>query len=183
VPRLASVLGAALAVALAGCGGEDAPSRKPPRPVRLHVASPADTALVDAGTVEVRGTVSPARAQVRVQGRPARVSGGSFSAVVALAPGANVVDVAATARNRAAALTAFRVTREQRVTVPDLTGAGVDDAERALARRGLHLRTKRGGGFLDPLVPHGLAVCEQEPVAGADVRRGTTVRAVVARAC
>ena len=186
MPRLTPVLGAAgatLAVAIAGCGGQDAASRKPPRPVRLHVSSPADTALVDGGTVEVRGTVSPPRAQVRVQGRPARVSGGAFSALVALEQGPNVIDVAATARNRAAALTAFRVTREQRVTVPDLTGAGVDDAQRALGRRGLHLRTQRGGGFLDPLVPHALAVCEQEPVAGADVRRGATVRTLVARAC
>src|SRR3954447_9453416 len=177
------MLGAALLVMLAGCGGGDAASRKPPRPVRLQVSSPADTALVRSGTVEVRGTVSPAAAQVRVQGRPAQVSGGTFSAVVALDQGANVIDIAATARNHAAALTAFRVTREQRVAVPDLTGAGVDDAERALARRGLHLRTERGGGFLDPLVPHGLAVCEQDPVGGTDVQRGATVRAVVARAC
>jgi len=156
---------------------------KPPPPVRLQVSSPADTALVDGGTVEVRGRVSPARAEVRVQGRRARVTGGAFSAVVSLAQGPNVIDVAATARKRSAAMTAFRVTREQRVAVPDLAGVGLDDAQRALAGRGLRLETERGGGFLDPLVPSGLAVCEQEPAAGADVRRGTTVHAVVARAC
>jgi beta-lactam-binding protein with PASTA domain len=32
-------------------------------------------------------------------------------------------------------------------------------------------------------VPKGLGICEQEPAAGAEVRRGTTVRVVVARAC
>jgi beta-lactam-binding protein with PASTA domain len=69
------------------------------------------------------------------------------------------------------------------VTVPDLTGLGVDDAQRTIARRGLHLRTARGGGILDPLVPSGIAICEQAPTAGTDVQRGATVRAVVARAC
>ena len=69
------------------------------------------------------------------------------------------------------------------MTVPDLVGAGVDDAERRIERRGLTLETKRGGGFLDPLVPKGLGVCEQEPAAGNEVRRGSTVHVVVARAC
>src|SRR3954452_9722483 len=117
--RPSSLLGAAsavLAVALAGCGGDGATDPKPPPPVRLEISSPLDTALVESGTVEVRGTVSPARAQVRVQGRTAQVSGGAFSAVVPLDDGANVIDVAATARDRSAALTAFRVTRQQRVT-------------------------------------------------------------------
>jgi len=50
-------------------------------------------------------------------------------------------------------------------------------------RRGLTLERKRGGGFLDPLVPNGLGVCAQEPAAGSEVRRGSTVRVVVARAC
>ena len=89
----------------------------------------------------------------------------------------------ATASDRSAALTAFRVTREERVTVPDLVGAGVDDAERLAERRGLGLERKRGGGFLDPLVPKGLGVCVQEPAAGSEVRRGSSVRVVVARAC
>jgi len=170
-------------MAAGGCGGEDGASMRPPRAVQLSVSAPADTALVDGATVEVRGSVSPRRARVRVQGRPARVSGGTFSALVALREGANVIDVSATARNRSAALTAFRVTREQRATVPDLVGAGVDEAESLVARRGLHVRMERGGGFLDSLVPNGLAVCEQEPAASTDVRRGTTIRAVVARAC
>jgi hypothetical protein len=166
-----------------GCGGENRTAEKPKPPVQLRVSSPSDTALVLGSTVRVSGSVSPSTAQVQVQGRRAQVSGGRFSSEVALEPGPNVIDVAATARNHAAALTAFRVTREQRVTVPDLAGADVDDAERRIERRGLNLERKRGGGFLDSLVPKGLGVCEQEPAAGSEVRRGSTVRVVVARAC
>ena len=179
--RSGALIGAVLV--LAGCGEADRTAPKPKPPVKLQVSSPSDTALVLGSTVQVTGSVSPSTAQVQVQGRRAQVSGGRFSSEVPLEPGPNVIDVAATARNRSAALTAFRVTREQRVTVPDLVGAGVDDAERRIERRGLSLERKRGGGFLDPLVPKGLGVCEQEPAAGSEVRRGTTVRVVVARAC
>jgi len=181
VVRLRALIAAALVIA--GCGGEDRAAPKPQRPVTLRVASPSDSALVLGSTVVVSGSVSPAGARVQVQGRRAEVSGGRFSSQVPLEPGPNVIDVEATARNRSAALTAFRVTREQRVTVPDLVGEGVDDAERKTARRGLGLESRRGGGFLDPLVPNGLGVCEQDPAAGSEVRRGTTVRVVVARAC
>ncbi len=181
--RFRTLLLAALVAALAGCGGEERTAQKPKPPVKLQVSSPSDTALVLGRTVQVTGTVSPSTARVQVQGRSAQVVAGRFRSEVPLEPGANVIDVAATARNRSAALTAFRVTREQRVTVPDLVGDGVDDAERKVARRGLSLERRRGGGFLDPLVPKGLGVCEQEPEAGAEVRRGTTIRVVVARAC
>jgi len=184
VVRFATLIVAALVAAfVAGCGGKDRTAEKPKPPVKLRVSSPSDTALVLGSTVQVSGTVSPSTAQVQVQGRPAPVNGGRFRSEVSLEPGPNVIDVAATASNRSAALTAFRVTREQRVTVPDLVGAGVDDAERKVGRRGLSLERRRGGGFLDPLVPKGLGVCEQEPGAGTEVRRGTTVRVVVARAC
>jgi hypothetical protein len=184
VVRFGSLIGAVLVVALAaGCGGKDPAAQRPKPPVKLRVSSPSDTALVLGSSVQVSGSVSPSTARVQVQGRSAQVSGGRFSSTVSLEPGANVIDVAATARNRSAALAAFRVTREQRVTVPDLVGAGVDDAERKIERRGLSLESQRGGGFLDSLVPNGLGVCEQEPAAGAEVRRGTTVRVVVARAC
>jgi Glucodextranase, domain B/PASTA domain len=179
-----SLVGAAcatLVVALAGCG--DRAAQKPPPPVRVVVTSPTDLGVVAAGTVQVRGNVSPRNAQVQVQGHRARVSGGTFTASVPLEQGPNVIDVAATARRRTAALTAFRITREQRVTVPDLAGVGVDDAKARIARRGLHLESKRGGGFLDSLVPSGISVCQQSPAAGDEVRRGTTVKVIVARAC
>jgi Glucodextranase, domain B/PASTA domain len=184
VVRLGRLIGTALVVALiAGCGGEDRTAQKPPPPVRLQVTAPIDLGVVAVGTVEVRGSVSPRNAQVQVQGHRAHVSGGTFTASVPLEQGPNVIDVAATAGHRSAALTAFRVTREQRVTVPDLAGVGADDAKERIARRGLHLESKRGGGFLDSLVPSGLAVCQQSPAAGDQVRRGATVHVIVARAC
>ena len=169
-------------IAVAGCGDDPTP-QKPKPPVKLSVASPSDTALVLGSTVRVSGSVSPSSARVQVQGKRAQVSGGRFTSEVPLEPGPNVIDVAATASNRSAALTAFRVTREQRVGVPDIVGAGLEDAERSIQRRGLTLESERGGGFLDSLVPKGLGVCEQEPAAGSQVRRGSTVRVVVARAC
>jgi hypothetical protein len=41
---------AALAV-VGGCGGEDKPAAKPPRPVALTIAQPGDTETAEAGTV------------------------------------------------------------------------------------------------------------------------------------
>ena len=90
-----------------------------------------------------RSAAASARAPRRCRSRgSARRSAAAASARGPLEPGPNVIDVAATARNRSAALTAFRVTREQRVAVPDLVGAGVDDAERATERRGLTPRAQ-----------------------------------------
>ena len=142
---------------LAGCGDETPPP-KPQKPVQLQISAPVDTAVVQGATMQVRGTVSPPGARVRVQGHAAQVSG-------------------------AAALTAFRVTREERVGVPDLAGLSVDDAEDAAKQRDLKLEAERGGGFLDSLVPRRIGVCEQSPAPGKQVRRGTTVRVLVARAC
>ena len=173
-----------LVLGTAACGGEDRPAaRKPPKPVRLVISSPGDSAVVRGSTMQVRGTVSPARARVEVLGRTVAVRGGQFASVVPLVVGANVIDVTATARGRSAALAAFRVTREERIAVPDLVGMAADDAARDAEGRGLRLDAKRGGGFLDPLVPRRLAVCEQSPRANAAVRRGATIHVIVARAC
>jgi hypothetical protein len=172
----------AASVLLAGCGA-DTPPPKPQKPVRLSVFTPSDTAVVQGATAQVTGTVSPPGARVKVQGHVARVSGGSFTSTVELAQGPNVIDVAATARGRATALTAFRVTREERVAVPRLTGLSLDDAHTQAEQRDLELTTERGGGFLDPLVPRGFHVCEQSPAPGKQVRRGSTVKLLVARSC
>jgi len=174
---------AAFAV-VGGCGGEDKPPPKPPRPVALTLEQPGDTATVESGTVYVRGTVEPATAQVRVLGRPASVSGGSFSIQVPLEPGANVVDVIASAPRRAPMLTAFRVTREVLVVVPDLSGEDVGDAEISLKDLGLKLVARRGpDGFIDGLLPGPPKVCTQRPEAGEKVHKGTTVTAVAAKGC
>ena len=180
--RLGTLIASCVLLGAAGCGGEDPPPR-PAKPVQLEISSPVDTSVVQGASLQVSGRVSPPGARVRVQGRTARVDGGTFTSEVPLAHGANVIDVAATARGRSAALTAFRVTREERVAVPDLVGMSVDDAARDADRLDLRLESERGGGFLDSLVPRRIGVCEQSPTAGKQVRRGSTVSVLVARAC
>jgi Glucodextranase, domain B/PASTA domain len=174
----------ATVIVASGCGGEDEPrAAKTPPPVQLSITTPADTSSVQAESVEVRGTVAPKNAAVQVMGRDATVSDGAFSAEVSLSPGANVIDVMATARNRRAAMTAVRVGREVPVEVPDLDGLSVEEAEGRIADAGLELEVERGGGLLEDILPGEPAVCEQEPEAGTEVRRGTTVRAVAAKSC
>jgi hypothetical protein len=169
-------------VLLAGCGA-DTPPPKPQKPVQLSVSAPSDTAVVQGATAQVTGTVSPPGARVKVQGHLAQVSGGGFTGTVKLAQGPNVIDVAATARGRATALTAFRLTRDERIAVPELVGLSLDDARRQAEGRDLKLSAERTGGFLDPLVPRGIHVCDQSPAPGKQVRRGSTVELLVARSC
>lgn len=179
-----ALLAAGVATTAIGCGGsDDPPVQRALAPVVLEVAEPPDEAVVRTDSVQVRGTVSPAGAAVRVAGRVAEVDGGAFTASVALDPGANVIDVMATARGRAASLTALRVTRELPVEVPDLTGLGMEEAEKRLDEVGLRAEFDDGGGLFDGLLPGEPAVCEQDPEAGAEVRRGTVVTATVARQC
>ena len=182
--RRASVIGAAYAAALlSGCGGGgDAPAA-PRERVRLQVSAPADGALVRGGTVDVRGSVSPASADVAVLGRPALVTGGRFTVVVPLRPGVNIVDVAATADRRRPAFAALRVTRDVLVTVPDLSGVVEADIAARLDPLGLKADVQRDGGILDVLRPGDRAVCVQEPQGGTRVRRGRTVRVVVSKSC
>lgn len=182
--RFGILIGAACAAAASvGCaGGGDAPA-EPPERVRLDVSAPSDGALVRGGTVDVRGRVSPATADVSVLGRPALVTDGRFSVVVPLEPGVNVVDVAASARRRTPAFTALRVTRDVLVTVPDLAGVVEDELERRLEPLGLRASVQRDGGILDALRSGAPAVCDQEPSAGTRVRRGRTVRVLVAKRC
>ncbi len=171
------------AAVLAGCGADD---EAPPRPlerVRLQVTAPADGTTVRERTSDVRGRVSPRSADVEVLGRPALVSDGRFTAVVPLEPGVNVIDVIATAPRRSPALTALRVTRDVLVSVPRLAGVPQGELERRLERLDLRLDVDRGGGLLDFLYSGERTVCEQEPAAGTRVRRGSTVRVIVAKRC
>ena len=175
---------ACLAAAAAGCGGDDNErAQRQPTPVELDVTSPNDMAVVQSDTVEVEGTVEPAGASVRVLGERAEVAGGTFRSQVALEPGANVIDVIATARGRGTAMTAFRVTREVPVKVPDLDGLEAPEVEEQLADAGLRADITERTGLLDELLPGEPSVCEQDPEPGAEVRRGTTVRVEVSKGC
>jgi hypothetical protein len=181
--RLAiAVLATAVAGAGCGSGGGDRAARVL-APVALTVSAPSDLSTTRRTYVTVRGTVEPAGAAVTVLGRPAEVVGGSLSARVDLQPGANVIDVAATAPGRAPALTALRVTREMPVAVPDLSGLSPEEAQKQVEALGLVLDVRSGGGLLEELLPGEPGVCDQEPSSGDEVMRGTTVRVLVAKRC
>jgi hypothetical protein len=180
------VLACLAATAATGCGGgeEQKRAQRPAAAVDLKVTAPSDMATVRDETVQVTGTVEPAGAAVLVLGQKAPVSGGGrFTATVPLQPGANVIDVMATAAGRGPALTAFRVTREVPVTVPDLGGKAVPDVEKALGGLGLKPDVEKGGGLIEELLPGDPAVCEQDPQPGTQVRRGTKVHVVVSKSC
>jgi glucodextranase-like protein/PASTA domain-containing protein len=181
------VLACLCAAAATSCGGSGDNGRRAQGSapaVDLKVAEPADMTTVRSETVDVKGTVTPAGASVLVVGQKAPVSGGgSFTATVPLEPGANVIDVMATASGRTPALTAFRITREVPVTVPDLGGKTVADVDKALAAVGLKPEVEKGGGLIEDLLPGDPAVCEQDPGAGTQVRRGTSVHVVVSKSC
>jgi hypothetical protein len=176
---------ACLAAVAAGCGGDDNPRpQRPPAAVDLTVSAPGDNTTVRSESVEVEGTVAPASAAVLVLGQRAAVSGGgTFKAKVALEPGANVIDVMATAQGRGPAMTAFRVTREVPVSVPDLAGKTVDEVNSTLGNLGLEADVEEGGGLLEQLLPGDPAVCTQDPEPGAQVLRGAKVHVVVSKSC
>src|SRR5215470_15886747 len=161
--RTAPLLIAATALVIAGCGGSDKkPPPKPQPPVAVTIDQPSDTATVEAGSIDVRGTVEPPTAQVRVLGHVATVTGGAFIAQVPVDPGTNVVDVIATAPRRSPLMTAFRVTRVILVEVPDLSGKSQDDAQSALDPLNLKLDATRGDdNFIDSLLPGDPKVCTQ----------------------
>jgi hypothetical protein len=176
---LAATCMAAAATACGGGGGEPAASP----PVRLSLARPADLAVTRETTVTVTGSVRPADAAVQVGGRPAEVTGGSFTARVDLDPGWNVVDLSASAAGHAPALTAFRITREMPVVVPDLSGLTAADARAAVEALGLRLTEERAGGLLEELLPGEPGVCRQQPETGAEVTRGTQVSVLLGKRC
>jgi hypothetical protein len=170
-------------VLAAGCGSHPRAKAKAPPPVRLHVASPSDETSTREATVAVSGSVAPRDAAVRVLGRPADVVSGSFTARVPLRPGANVIDLLATARGRGPALTALRVTRVMPIRVPDLTHLTPSQARTRVRSLGLQLRTQYGGGLLEGILPGTPGVCEQDPAPGTKVQRGAQVLVLVAKHC
>jgi beta-lactam-binding protein with PASTA domain len=80
-------------------------------------------------------------------------------------------------------MTAFRVTRELPVEVPDLDGLQVQEVEKKLSETGLRPQVNERGGLIEELLPGEPAVCEQDPEPGTEVRRGTTVRVEVSKSC
>jgi hypothetical protein len=167
---------------LAGCGGEEPPPRTP-APVSLEIAAPGDATVVRDDGVEIRGRVDPATARVLVRGRRAAVSGGQFSATVALREGANVIDVAASTRAGGAAWRAVRVTRRVTIPVPDVVGRPLEEAEARVEAAGLRPEPDKGGGLIEAIMPGPWVVCETSPAAGAEVRREAKVRLASLKGC
>lgn len=182
---LAPLVAACAAASLASCGGSDASSRAARALPQVHVrvTSPSDLLTTRGTTVTLRGTVDPPGSDVRVLGHAAEVIGSAFTTQVDLQPGANVIDIAATAPRRGPALTAIRVTREMPVTVPDLSGLAPEEAQQRVESLGLVYEEHDGGGLLEELLPGKPGVCEQDPSAGDDAMRGTKVRVIVAKRC
>jgi hypothetical protein len=184
--RLAVILLVApLALAAGACGGSGSAERaaRSAPEVRIRISSPSDTLVTRDTTLTVRGSVEPPDASVQVLGRPADVIAGRFTAKVDLDPGANVIDLAATAPHRDPAMAAVRVTREMPVQVPDLSGLTAGEAGKRVRVLGLQLAVEAAGGLLERLLPGDPGVCEQHPSAGDDAMRGTTVRVLVAKRC
>ncbi|HVE67705.1 MAG TPA: PASTA domain-containing protein [Solirubrobacteraceae bacterium] len=177
---LACVL-APVALALAACG--DAAGDRPPAPVRVVMTGPGDGAIVRAGAVDLRGTVAPAGASVRVDGEPVVVSAGRFEARVPLDAGGNVIDVRATAQDRSPAMTALRVVRRLTVRIPDVRGDSPDGAVERLAAAGLRPRLRDVGGLIEELLPVGYEVCGTDPGEGSTVDSGAAVSVLVAKVC
>ena len=163
---------------IAGCGDET-----DPRPVRLDVSAPADATVVHEDRVEVRGIVRPAGARVVVLGRRATVSGREFHVMVPLHPGSNVIDLAGSAPGARSSWATVRVAREVFVSVPDVTGMGRENAVNELEAAALRPQVHEANGLLDEIFGGDWIVCDQQPAAGTDVRRGTEVEVLVSRGC
>ena len=166
------------AVAGVGCGGGDSPET-----VSISLVSPADGTVVHEDAVEVRGRVRPAGARVLVGGRAATVRDGEFRGRVPLREGPNVIDVGASGEDARTAWAALRVSRETLVALPDLEGAARTEAVDRLEALGLRAAVEEGDGLLDRLLPGEARVCETQPGAGSELRRGSTVRLVVSKTC
>ena len=177
--RLLLLLAAGLA--LSACG-ETPRAATQPR-VTLKLTAPDDGGTTRDERVEIRGTVSPGDASVRVGGEDAEVSGGEFVAEVELLPGGNVIDVAATASGRRPASDAVRVERDMRVPVPELVGLEVEPATDALKAAGLEPVEERAGSWIDRLLGGTIQVCAISPPAATLVEKGTRVVMQTAREC
>jgi beta-lactam-binding protein with PASTA domain len=172
----------AVAAPFAGCGGDDDPQPPAPR-VKVAVTSPADTAVIDSDAVRIEGSVAPARAQVRVLGKTVQAVDGRFSTEVELEPGANVIDLSASADGRRPDVAAIRVVRRMPVEIPSLQGDPADTAVERLEALGLSVDVQQVGGFLDDILGGELRVCDTDPDEGETVRPGTTVTLEAARGC
>jgi hypothetical protein len=94
--KLGAVAGAiALSVTVAACGGSTTTTTTTTTggEVSVIVTSPTSGSVIAGNNVTVRGTVSPPNATVQVQGKPAAVGNGVFTASAELHGGKTTIDV------------------------------------------------------------------------------------------
>lgn len=87
------VVAALSALGLAACGGTTTTTTTTGGEVSVVVTSPTSGSVIAGNSVTVRGTVSPPAATVQVQGHPAAVGNGVFTAAAELHGGRTTIDV------------------------------------------------------------------------------------------
>ena len=87
------MLTALSALGLAACGGTTTTTTTTGGEVSVVVTSPTSGSVIAGNSVTVRGTVSPPAATVQVQGHPAAVGNGVFTAAAELHGGRTTIDV------------------------------------------------------------------------------------------
>jgi len=88
-----TVIAALSALGLAACGGTTTTTTTTGGEVSVVVTSPTSGSVIAGNSVTVRGTVSPPAATVQVQGHPAAVGNGVFTAAAELHGGRTTIDV------------------------------------------------------------------------------------------
>ena len=178
---LLSLVIPAFGAGITACGRQ-APARAPR--VQLELRSPTDGARVSGSSITVTGTVSPARAEVRVFGQPASVrSNGSFSTRVSLRAGVNLIDVLASLPHSSGAMSALRIERYVLVAVPQVLGDAPGDAEAALRSVRLVPKVQSSDNSITSLLPLPEQVCTVSPQPGTRVSPGSTVTLSTSTVC
>jgi Glucodextranase, domain B len=86
------------ALGLAACGSTTTTTTTTGGEVSVVVTSPTSGSVIAGNSVTVRGTVSPPAATVQVQGKPAAVGNGVFTAAAELHGGRTTIDVIGSAQ-------------------------------------------------------------------------------------
>jgi hypothetical protein len=123
------VVGVISAAAIAGCGSGSG-SKATGSSIQVQINAPSSGSVISADRTTVRGTVNPPTASVQIVGQQAQVGNGVFTGSVALHPGANTIDVTASAPGFAPTTTTVSVTRPQGTT-PRPQGSSSNGAGRS----------------------------------------------------
>jgi len=151
LPLLTVGVTGALALAAGGCGGTSTTVRTTVANggvVSVVVTAPTSGSVINADSVTVRGTVTPANAAVMVQGRAAAVGNGIFSGSANLHAGKTTIDVIGSAQGAAPGSTSITITRQSSGSPQPSAGGGAATPGVAFAQPGSTAgQTSCGGGL------------------------------------